>query len=94
MEKMIAICESIHSSCRVSFIVFSHCLKPVGVRCELVCWMIVLLATNLYSLEFLHGGPNFFLRLNSLSHDKFPNTLPPRRNFLSQQAFRCYFPSR
>jgi hypothetical protein len=29
-------CESVHSSCRVSFI-FSHCLKPVGVRCELVC---------------------------------------------------------
>jgi hypothetical protein len=33
-------CESIHSSCWVSFIIFSHCLNLVGVHCKLACWTI------------------------------------------------------
>jgi hypothetical protein len=75
-------CESVHSSFCVSFI-FIHCLKPVGVCCELVCWTIFLLVVSLSSLEFLPVALNFFLCLNSLSLDKSPSTFPPRNNFLS-----------
>jgi hypothetical protein len=77
-------CESVHSSCRVSFIVFSHCLNHVRVHCQLVCWAIFLLTVSLSSLEFLPVALSFFLHLNYLSQDKSPNTFLPRRIFPSR----------
>jgi hypothetical protein len=80
-------CESVHSSFHVSFIIFSHCLKPVSVRCKLVCWTILLLVVSPSSLEFLHVMLNFFSRLNYLSCNKSPSTL------LSHQIFLSRFPT-
>jgi hypothetical protein len=77
-------CKSVDSSCYVSFIIFSHCLKSIGVRCKLACWMIFLLVVSLSSLEFLPVAVNFSLRLNSLSCDKSLTTLLPRQNFMSR----------
>jgi hypothetical protein len=68
-------CKSVDSSCRISFIVFNHCLKSIGVRCKLACWTLFLLAVNLSSLEVPLVTLNFSLHLNSLSRDKSPSTL-------------------